>query len=177
MREVWRPIRGWRGFYEVSSLGRLRSCARVVTKSNGVKQPVRARILRPVTSKDGYKRCALSRAGRLTTVMVHQMVAFAFKGRRPPGKQTRHRDGIKTNCRASNLCYGTHSQNQRDRIAHGTHNRGERSGKARLTRLDVRAIRRAYGRGDTSHRVLAAEYGVSYSHIRNIVVGRVWAWL
>jgi len=44
---------------------------------------------------------------------------------------------------------GTRSENQQDRIEHGTDNNGEKSGTAKLTWNDVEFIRWVYGFGVT----------------------------
>lgn len=52
--------------------------------------------------------------------------------------------------------------------------KGERHYKAKLTEEDVREIRRRSGESYVS---LAAEFGVSSSHISHIVSGYSWAWV
>lgn len=59
MQEIWKPIPGYVDRYEVSSLGRVRSCCRG-----------EYRILRPHTNTEGYARCIL----------------FSGSGARPDGK-------------------------------------------------------------------------------------------
>jgi hypothetical protein len=49
---------------------------------------------------------------------------------------------------------------------------GERNGQAKLTRRDVRAIRRAYARAGVSQAALAEQYGVSQSAV-GMVIRRV----
>lgn len=68
----------------------------------------------------------------------------------------------------------TPSENQMDRVAHGTSNRGERCGSARLTENDVRTIRI---RSDERVGVLAREYGVTHGTIIAIRKRKSWAWL
>jgi phage FluMu protein Com len=52
---------------------------------------------------------------------VHWLVARAFLGPRPDGMEIRHLDGDYQNCTASNLLYGTKSENALDAVQHGTH--------------------------------------------------------
>lgn len=47
-------------------------------------------------------------------------MAEAFLGPRPDGLVVRHLDDDRTNNRASNLAYGTASDNQRDSVRNGT---------------------------------------------------------
>jgi len=53
---------------------------------------------------------------------IHRLVAAAFHGPRPDGQHIRHLDGNHLNNEASNLTYGTPSQNILDQVAHGRHN-------------------------------------------------------
>jgi hypothetical protein len=73
------------------------------------------------------------------------------------------------------LKWKTPAENQADRLIHGTHNRGERCGSAKLTEVQVCQIRGL--RGEASHRELAERFGVSRSNIGAIQRREVWAWL
>jgi hypothetical protein len=73
-------------------------------------------------SRQGYHQLTLSRDGKRKNVFVHMAVAEAFHGPRPDGLVVRHLDGNPSNNSATNLRYGTPSENARDRIAHGRHN-------------------------------------------------------
>lgn len=42
--EIWMPITGYEGYYEVSNLGRVKALSRIV-KRGCISQPVRERIL------------------------------------------------------------------------------------------------------------------------------------
>lgn len=109
-REQWRPIPGYEGRYDVSDHGRVRSWM----KWRGRPGP---RILTHCPDENGYPRVRMgSRSPR-----VHILVALAFLGPRPNGQEVRHLDGHETNPRLSNLAYGTPSQNNHDRVRHGTH--------------------------------------------------------
>lgn len=70
----------------------------------------------------------------------------------------------------------TVSGNQRDRIRHGTSNRGERQGGSKLTSESVREIRQAYRNG-TSVPDLARDYAVGLGTVYDLLNRRTWAWL
>jgi len=44
----------------------------------------------------------------------------AFHGEKPDGYEARHLDGDKLNNHPSNLAWGTHSENECDKMKHGT---------------------------------------------------------
>lgn len=112
--EEWRPIPGFEGLYEVSSLGRVRSLHR---RNPG--RLLRTRI--QVKSGIPYEAIALSRAGQNVAKYTYSLVASAFLGTRPSGLVVRHLDGDSLNNHLSNLAYGTPSENARDAVRHGTH--------------------------------------------------------
>ena len=66
----------------------------------------------------GYRQVILCNAGTRTVREVHAIVAATFHGPRPEGMDTRHLDGDKTNNAASNLRYGTRSENELDKVRH-----------------------------------------------------------
>jgi hypothetical protein len=50
---------------------------------------------------------------------VHRLVAFAFHGTPSAGQEVRHLNGCSTDNRASNLAWGTHTENVHDILFHG----------------------------------------------------------
>src|SRR3546814_4416225 len=87
------------------------------------------------------------------------LVCESFHGPAPDGQQAAHKDGVRTNCYASNLRWATPASNTADKYGHGTILRGARHPRAKLTPDGVRHIRSS-GR---SSRVMAEEFGVSLS--------------
>lgn len=69
----------------------------------------------------GYLKVRIYRSGRRVRKQAHLMVCLAWHGERPsPAHEVRHLDGSRTNNDASNLAWGTRSENALDRQAHGT---------------------------------------------------------
>jgi hypothetical protein len=90
---MWKKIEGG---YEVSDQGEVRNS--------------RGWILKPETVC-GYHRVNLFRKH----VLVHRLVAAAFLGPCPEGKEVDHKNNIRTDNRVENLQYLTRSENQRKR--------------------------------------------------------------
>lgn len=67
------------------------------------------------------------------------------------------------------------TENEADKLLHGTDNRGERSGLSVLSEAAVVEILALQGVLPTSK--IAHKYGVSEGAIQNIFDGRSWAWL
>lgn len=171
--EEWRPVVGYEGIYEVSTLGRVRSLARFVRRSDGVLCPVKERIRKPVLHHRGYLIVLLRKEGSAATKQIHQLVLEAFVGP-SNGLQTRHLDGNRTNNKLENLCYGTSRENTDDRIRHGTCLKGEQHGRAKLTLEDVNFILQ---NPDIKGTELAKRFGVNYRTISSVRNGVNWSWL
>lgn len=75
----------------------------------------------------------------------------------------------------SHLWLGTHTDNMRDKQTKGRQSIGEKHGSVKLTEQQVRDIREKYEKGNTTHRKLADEYGVSKSTISDIINRKNWA--
>lgn len=74
MEEVWKPVVGYEGLYEVSNLGRVKSLERI-DKMNRLRKGV---ILAPIIRKDRYKKVALSNNGVAKKVYIHRIMMEAF---------------------------------------------------------------------------------------------------
>lgn len=80
---------------------------------------------------DGYPSVRVTVDGQRRRVSVHWLVAAAFLPERPSvDHEVRHLDGNKMNNCASNLAWGTKTENAADREAHGRTSRGARHSTA-----------------------------------------------
>ena len=172
MIEIWKKIPGF-SRYEASSLGQIRS--------TNYKRTGKTKTLNPSISKDGYLRTMLlNDEGKYKSGGVHTWVALTVIGGRPEGKEVNHIDGVKTHNAISNLEYCTRSENCKHAIKLGLWEikHGSKNGNSKLTEQDVLAIREyakkngpRYGR-----RALAEKYGISDSHIKDVISGRRGTW-
>lgn len=100
--ETWRPVCGT-PHYEVSDLGRVRSLARTVTRSDGRSRRFPSVLLSAATHPNApHPRVNVH--GKTRT--VHSLVCRAFHGEPKPGQEVRHLNGIPSDNRASNLAWG-----------------------------------------------------------------------
>ena len=155
MREIWKPVVGYEGHYEVSNYGdvaSIKSCAR--------------RVLSKLKQRSGHLGVPLCLDGIKTRHRIHVLVAEAFIGPRPPGLEVRHLDGDPTDNRVSNLRYGTASDNRLDTYVHRARPTGEKSHLAKISNEAVQNVRALQGL--FSSREVGLKFGVSDSYVREL---------
>lgn len=170
--EVWKPVTGYEGYYEVSDQGRVRSVDRTTTTALGHKRFYRGTAM-ATTVKNGYPYITLYRSGKQRSFFVHRLVLIAFRGEAPDGMEACHNDGDRSNPRIGNLRWDTRKNNHADKLEHGTVQHGEKNGFSRLTDDDVRKIRILVGLCTRAE--LAQAFGVAKATIEHVVRGKSWA--
>lgn len=116
IREQWRDIPDYKGIYQVSNYGRIKSFERNGTKGG---------ILKPNKRQDGYLQVGLHKNGKGKTFAVHQLVALTFLKNPNNLPQINHKDENKENNHVDNLEWVTPKEN----VNYGTRN--ERDSKTK----------------------------------------------
>lgn len=98
MEEVWRPVVGYEGLYEVSNLGRIRSLDRYVGK-----RLFKSQTLKPKTDRYGYLVVDLRSHSKHKSKTIHRLVAEAFLPNPGNLPQVNHKNEDKTDNRVENL--------------------------------------------------------------------------
>jgi hypothetical protein len=156
--ERWRVIPSFPD-YEASTAGRVR-------RANGAAGTQEGRLLKPRIVR-GYLRVDLRRKGASFNKGVASLVAETWKGKCPKDELVTHRDGDRHHNMASNLVYVTRSESVKARMP-------ELNSQAKLSPVQVRAIRRQYKRG-MSGADLARKYDISISAALSAAQGKTWA--
>lgn len=108
MTEVWKPISGYEGLYEVSNLGRVKALDRYI-ENNGGMQHRRERILKPHGSP--HLGVTLCKGGTTKRLTVHRLVAKAFVPNPNDKPVVDHIDTNPQNNNADNLRWVTTQEN------------------------------------------------------------------
>lgn len=159
LAEEWRPS-SFNPKYSVSDRGRVRG-----PRNNLLS-------LRP--NHLGYVRFSIPIEGVIRSVSAHALVMDAFVGARPDGMTIDHINGNKSDNRVENLRYLTAADNIRASSALGLNAHGERHGSAKLNPAQVTEIRRLRSQG-LVQRAIARRFGISQTHVRDIISGKNWA--
>lgn len=108
--EEWRPIVGFEGLYEVSSLGRIKALSKTVTRKS-ISYKLKEKILKPQPSGNGYLKICLHNNGRKKFLFVHRLVAEAFLPNPKNKPCIDHINTIRDDNRVNNLKWCTQKEN------------------------------------------------------------------
>jgi len=118
--EEWRPVKGYEGRYEVSSVGRVKSLARIAVAPNASGyRNIPERILSLTPAGKGHRAVNLALEGVITRTLVHRMVAEAFIPNPDGLPFVRHLNDVPNDNRVENLAWGTPSDNGYDAVRNG----------------------------------------------------------
>ena len=124
MEEIWKPIKGYEGIYEVSSYGRVRSLERTISQRNQYGEFVRvekgcimAQKLQNTDRLQVNLRKVVNGKRLRKTFYVHRLVAEAFVPNPDNLPTVNHKNEDHHDNRAENLEWMTKAENNR----YGTH--------------------------------------------------------
>jgi hypothetical protein len=139
---------------------------------NALEQQTDDCILWPYSKRnDGYAE--INDNGK--TNRVHKIVCEKIHGLKPvPKAESAHSCGIRHCINYRHLSWKTRSENQMDRVLHGTSNRGERQWNNKLTESEALEIKKL---PHINSEEVGARYGVAARTIRDIWNNKTWSWL
>ena len=109
--EIWRPVVGYEGWYEVSSFGNLRSVDRAGVDVFGVARRYKGRMISSDSLSYGYPVAILMKNGKRKTVRIHRIVAEAFIPNPDNKPFIDHIDTNRRNARVENLRWVDRAEN------------------------------------------------------------------
>jgi hypothetical protein len=123
--EIWKPISGYNGYYEVSNLGRVRSITRKIerTDPNDITKKrlftYKGKLVPFWLTKRGYCRLTICINGIAKKYLVHRLVADAFIPNNENKLQVNHINCVKTDNRVENLEWVTNYENYLHSVENG----------------------------------------------------------
>lgn len=164
--EIWKPIKGFEGLYEVSNLGRVKSLPKTRLINKHAVWHIPEKIMSPQERRHGYLAVFLyngikrenGRCGK--PYSVHRLVAEAFIPNPENKSEVNHIDENKQNNRADNLEWCTHKENSNA----GT--RGRRIGDKHINGCDAKPV---------AQYTLDGEYVTTYPSLSEVQRQKGWS--
>lgn len=112
MKEIWKDIKGYEKFYQVSNFGRVKSLQRkhYCPKKDEIIIIEKEKIIKAYMVK-GYMSVVLTSNNKSKTFLVHRLVAKTFITNIENKPEVNHKDGNKLNNCVENLEWCTKSEN------------------------------------------------------------------
>lgn len=113
------PIKGYEGFYEIDSEGKVFTVERTYENSLGRTYKVNSMERKPVIAKTGYALMSLSKRGDIKSYRYHRLVAEALIPNPDNKPYVNHKDGDKLNNHPSNLEWVSAKENTAHAVSYG----------------------------------------------------------
>jgi hypothetical protein len=172
--EVWLPIDGYEGRYDVSSLARVRSLVKGNSRAGGVVKRKIPLIRKQKINTSGYYEVRLISSEKDETLRVHRIVGIAFIPNPDNLPEINHLKG-KLDNRPTSIEWSSSSNNQKHAYKNGFRVPlgGEKNPKCRLSEKQVLEI---FNSNETRIE-LSEKYNISIYTISHIRRGSTWSYL
>ena len=171
--EIWKPIEGFNGDYEINPIGVVRKLEKR-SIINGTTFNRKARIIQPRTSVDGYHSVTLFKNDKAVGKRISRLVAETFIPNPNNLPSVNHIDGVKSNNSIGNLEWVTVKENTIHAFKHNLrNNKAENNPHAKLKDDDIQKIFDSHKQG-ISNILIAEIYGVTPSTISGILCRKFW---
>ncbi len=179
-KEIWKPVAGYEGFYEVSSLGRVRSLGRTVKACDGTRRKLKGKVLAGSLPRAGRHGKIVSMYGgqnrpSYSSRYVSHLVWESFIGPRRSGWVIVRTNGDMRDDRVENLRETTQSWLTKNNFDTGKLKalQGSKSPCSKLTEAQVLRVRKIYPKVK-SLAVVAKMFGINFTTVSLIVNRKRW---
>lgn len=145
MEEVWRDIDGYKGLYQVSNFGNVKSLDKKTKNKNGYRI-IKGKILKSKLDNHGYLRIGLTKNNKQKFYLIHRLVAIAFLPNQNNYPIINHIDGNPLNNYIENLEWCTYSYNIKHAYNNGlkkgigANHKGIKNPRSKLSEKEVISI-------------------------------------
>lgn len=137
IRETWKDIDGYEGYYQISSLGRVKSLERVTVTGRLMEE----KLKEPWVDDNGYLNVHLYKEGKRKHFRIHRLVAQAFVPNPRNLDEVDHKDTDRKNNRAKNLRWVTHSENHMNELTRKRKSEAQKGKKKKRKKKDPKDCR------------------------------------
>ena len=174
--EIWKPVKDYENYYEVSSEGNIRTIERVIILSTH-QYLKKQKLLTQFKDPRGYFHVKLYNGlGKCKSLTTHRIVALTFLDNPKGLIEVNHIDHNKHNNHLSNLEWITRSDNIKHSYVYRDPKTYKGSGNknSKLTEEQVIDIRKEYKNSKTTYKQLAYKYNVGLTLIGYIINNKIW---
>jgi len=111
MKEIYKTIEGYEGYYQISNFGNIKSLQRLIKRNNGTDMILVEKVLKSNSNGVGYQIINLRKEGKRKSYLIHRLVAEEFLNNPEGLSQVNHIDKDSTNNRLDNLEWCTAKYN------------------------------------------------------------------
>jgi len=154
MKELFKDIPNYEGFYQVSNLGNVMNYKRKT-------------ILKQNVGKRGYSYVVLCKNKTKKTATLHRLVLLSFTNNKLNKPCVNHINGIKEDNNLKNLEWCTYSENRKHALKNNLiKNISENHHNSKLSKKDVIEIRKMLGL--KTQKQIAAKFKINQSTVSDI---------
>lgn len=178
MKEEWRDIVGYEGYFQISNYGRIRSLDREIICKNGVIRHYKGKLLKNGKRRNYYRVC-FTYCGERIDLQLHRCVWEAFVGPIPEGYDIHHKDHNPQNNSLDNFQMVTKKEHYDIHKEDITHNIGGARKNSHI--IEQYTLQGDFVRCWSTFSEIEKEFGWSRSHIcaccrgrKNKAYGSIW---